>query len=207
MYLNKLALGPLGTNCYIVHSNNEAIIFDPGGDGDKLVNWLDENNMSPVAVLLTHAHFDHIGAVDHIRDYFSIPVYLHKEEADWLEDPSLNGSSLFQDSKIKSRPADYFLHIGKNDIAPFTFEVRYTPGHSPGSVSFVFHEGKMVIGGDALFRGGIGRTDLPGGNTQVLIDSITTELLTLDESYAVYPGHGPETTIGMEVETNPFLQN
>lgn len=82
MYLNKLALGPLGTNCYIVHSNNEAIIFDPGGDGDKLVNWLDENNMSPVAVLLTHAHFDHIGAVDHIRDYFSIPVYLHKEEAE-----------------------------------------------------------------------------------------------------------------------------
>src|SRR5699024_6809498 len=110
------------------------------------------------------AHFDHIGAVESIRKYYGIDVYLHHEEAEWLEDPQLNGSVLFTGKKIETDQPEHFLPSGVLTISGMTFHVLHTPGHSPGSVSFVNQEEKVVFGGDALFQRGIGRTDLPGGN-------------------------------------------
>lgn len=205
MELKSMSLGPLGTNCYIVHNQREAVIIDPGGDADLIASFLTKEKINPEAILLTHAHFDHIGAVEEIRSSYHIDVYVHKNEAKWLEDPSLNGSSLFLGKEIKTGRAEHFLEQGSLNIAAFSFEVIDTPGHSPGSVSFVVPSEKIVFGGDALFNRGIGRTDLPGGNFDQLADSIQNKLYRLPDSYTVYPGHGPATTIGDEKLNNPFV--
>ncbi|WP_186575792.1 MBL fold metallo-hydrolase [Aquibacillus kalidii] len=205
MQIKTIPLGPLGTNCYLVYQQDDAVIFDPGGDSEKLISLITELGVIPLSICLTHAHFDHIGAVDEIRDYYNIPVYVQQSEANWLENAELNGSLIFQMGKISCKPAEYFLEEGVTKIGRFSFEVRHVPGHSPGGVVFIFHENKFVIGGDSLFHSGIGRSDLPGGNMEQLLQSIKEKLLTLDDDYVVYPGHGPETTIGNESKNNPFL--
>lgn len=205
MKAERLSLGPLGTNCYILMIEEEALVVDPGGEGTYLIQWLTERDLSPKAVLLTHAHFDHIGAVDDLRKNYQIPVYLHHAEKDWLQNPEKNGSSLFIGEAITMAAADYYLTPGMLQIGKFHFEVIETPGHSPGSVSFIFHEAYKVFSGDALFRSSIGRTDLPGGSMVQLKDSIKKKLFSLDHQFEVLPGHGPSTTIGYEKENNPFL--
>ncbi|WP_407268382.1 MBL fold metallo-hydrolase [Radiobacillus sp. PE A8.2] len=206
MNIAQLSVGPLGTNCYIVSKNNQSVIIDPGGDSDQIVQLLEANQFTPLAILLTHAHFDHIGAVDELRGQYGIPVYVHELESDWLPNPNLNGSSLFRTGVISVKEADQYIEIGKMEIGSLAFEVRHTPGHSPGSVSYVFHEQQVVIDGDTLFDSGIGRTDLPGGETDQLLASIRTELFSLADDYVVYPGHGPSTEIGIEKRDNPFLK-
>ncbi|QHE52954.1 MBL fold metallo-hydrolase [Pontibacillus sp. HMF3514] len=207
MEVEQLPLGTLGTNCYLIEQNKKTLIIDPGGDAEKLIRMIERRELTPKAILLTHAHFDHIGALDEVRDHFNVPVYVHQEEKDWLEDPEKNGSKFFSMvvSPIQARPADHFIDPGNMTIADFTFEVRHTPGHSPGSVSFVFKDGGFVIAGDTLFEGGIGRTDLPGGNHDLLIESIRKEILSLDAEMEVYPGHGGATTVEKEKLSNPFL--
>ncbi|WP_353615313.1 MBL fold metallo-hydrolase [Virgibacillus sp. 7505] len=205
MKIHTLSLGPMGTNCYILESKNDCLIVDPGGDSVKLIEWIKQKELRPQAILLTHAHFDHIGAVDDARDIYHIPVYLHEEEADWLGDPGKNGSKMFPVKQITARDADENLKPGNMGFGHFEFEVRHTPGHSPGSVSLVFHKEKYAIVGDALFQRGIGRTDLYRGDLPTLMQSITDQLLSLPDFYEVYPGHGPKTTIGEEQAKNPFL--
>lgn len=208
MEWNQIPLGPLQTNCYVLSNKNKAcLIFDPGEESEKLSSFIKQKGLKPLAVVLTHAHFDHIGAVDDIREEFGTPVYIHEKEASWLLDPSLNGSQFFRIGKlIKAKPADIIITGEKElSIGEFTFKVFETPGHSPGSVSFYFKEAALVVAGDALFNGSIGRTDLPGGNHRQLLDSIHDKLLTLPEETTVLPGHGPATTIGQEMDSNPFL--
>jgi hydroxyacylglutathione hydrolase len=206
MQIKKLSLGPLGTNCYIVYENGKAIIFDPGHSGERVKSFLRSTNLSPIAIILTHAHFDHIGAVDDLREEYSIEVYLHPVEHSWLVDSNLNGSRLFGVSNpIELKPAEHELKEGILTISEFKFKVIHTPGHSPGSMSFVFEDHGFVIAGDTLFQRGIGRTDLPGGNHQELLKSIQLKMLTLPDDMIVYPGHGPKTTIKEERELNPFL--
>lgn len=206
MQLKILSLGPIGTNCYIVSKNNECLIFDPGAQPEIVNEYITENNLKPIAILLTHAHFDHIGAVDELRKKYNIDVYLHEAESDWLEDPHLNRSSLFfgEANAIKTDKPDKYITVGKWELGNFQFEVVHTPGHSPGSVSYIFHDERFVICGDTLFKQGIGRTDLPEGSFQQLMESIFTKLYTLDDDFSVYPGHGPHTTIGTEKFENPF---
>lgn len=201
-----MALGPLGTNCYLVFNDIDAIVIDPGGDADVIIDFFKDKPCIPRAILLTHAHFDHIGAVDQIRNTYNIEVYLHKSESDWLGDPEKNGSSLFTANPISIKQAENELRVGQMEIESFAFEVLHTPGHSPGSVSFVFRESGIIFGGDVLFNQGIGRTDLPGGNMDQLMESIRSKLYTLDDHMIVYPGHGPETTIGEEKRVNPFIK-
>ncbi|RHW41070.1 MBL fold metallo-hydrolase [Neobacillus notoginsengisoli] len=202
-----IPLGPLQTNCYVLHDEHrQCLIFDPGEEADKLKAILAEKKLRPVAILLTHAHFDHIGAVDPIRDHYNIPVYLHENEKKWLADPARNGSAYFLGGEVRVRDAEHLLkHEGEMELGGFSFEVFETPGHSPGSVTFYFAEKGIVVSGDTLFMGSVGRTDLPGGNEKELMKSIHTKLLELPEETIVLPGHGPVTTIGDEMAANPFL--
>lgn len=208
MKWKRLPLGPLQTNCYCLwNEKKECVIFDPGEEAGKLNNWLKDNQLKPLAILLTHAHFDHIGAVDKVREKYDIPVYVHEKEAKWLMDPYLNGSQHFaMSSLLKVKPAEYILTNEKTlSIGDMTLKLFLTPGHSPGSISYYFEEEGVVFAGDTLFKGSVGRTDLPGGNSGELLKSIHDHLLTLPEDTIVLSGHGPETTIADEMDTNPFL--
>jgi hydroxyacylglutathione hydrolase len=202
----QLPLGPIQTNAYIItNESNQCLIVDPGGEGARLINWLKKKSLTPLAILLTHAHFDHIGAVDEAVNKWRIPLYLHENEKDWLQKPELNGSLKFGMSTT-AKQADFLfsneqvLHVG-----PYQLQVLETPGHSPGSVSFYFKDAGIVFSGDALFAGSIGRTDLRGGSQSILLQSIHTKLMTLPEETVVAPGHGPDTTIQNEMDSNPFL--
>ncbi|RYG74692.1 MBL fold metallo-hydrolase [Lentibacillus lipolyticus] len=206
MNVHCIPAGPLGTNCYIVSNEKEALIIDPGGDSEKLINFMADEGVEPQAILLTHAHFDHIGGVSHLRSYYGIDVYLHENEQSWLENPEWNGSSLFTGNEITTTKAEHLLNPGSQQVGSLAFDVIHTPGHSPGSVSFLFADEHFIISGDVLFNKGIGRTDLPGGDIEQLEQSIRGSLYQLPDSYIVYPGHGPATTIGEEKQQNPFFK-
>lgn len=208
MKWQRIPLGPLQTNAYILtNSNKECVIFDPGGDGQRLNTILRQQGLTPVAVLLTHAHFDHIGAIDDVIANWDVPVYIHEKEKNWLKDPALNGSAYFipgQEILSKAEPT-ILPKEGSLVVRDFHLDLHYTPGHSPGSVSYYCKELGVVFSGDALFQGSIGRTDLPGGSHEQLLSSIHKKLLTLPEETIVLSGHGPETTIEAEMDSNPFL--
>lgn len=207
MNWKQIPVGPLQENCYVIwNDEKQGLIVDPGSEGERIIQFVRDLGVAPVAILLTHAHFDHIGAVDTVRDEFKIPVYIHKNEQDWLEDPTKNGSARFPLGQISARKAEQIID-GEQilSIGSFQIEIFETPGHSPGSISFYFKNGDVVFSGDALFQGSIGRTDLPFGNYEQLIESIHKKLLILPEQTVVCSGHGPETTIENEMSSNPFL--
>lgn len=206
MNLQRFSLGPLGTNCYIVFDEDKnALIFDPGAEAERLIQFMSENNLKPHAILLTHAHFDHIGAVDALRKHYEIDVYLHEEEKEWLTEPELNRSVLSLPEPISTEAPNHLLVPGELVIGPFQLQVIHTPGHSPGSVTFIFHDYGFIISGDVLFQQGVGRTDLPGGSFEVLVHSIQEKLYQLPDNFRVFSGHGEETNIGYEKQFNPFV--
>lgn len=207
MKWKQIPLGSLQTNCYILYKEDlSCLIVDPGEEGDKLINIIQNNNLKPVAIVITHAHFDHIGAVDAIRDKYKIPVYIHENEKDWLSTPTLNLSNFMGLGGVKIGDADVIVTKEQElTIDSFRFQLLETPGHSPGSISLFFKEDGIVLTGDALFYGSIGRTDFPGGDHGQLLQSIHEKLLVLPEETIVLSGHGPATTIGNEMDSNPFL--
>ncbi|QKS70924.1 MBL fold metallo-hydrolase [Paenalkalicoccus suaedae] len=207
MKISTFPLGALQTNCFVVEKNEQAVIIDPGGDASILVNYFAKRNVEVQAILLTHAHFDHIGAVDEVSEYFKAPIYVHKHEVDWLRLPEKNGSGVFPGIPEIRIKREAIMIDGEQEltIGEFTFELYETPGHSPGSVSYYLPEENTIISGDVLFRGGVGRTDLFGGDHDTLMDSIHDKMLQLPDETIVKNGHGPDTTIGEEKETNPFI--
>ncbi len=208
--VRSYSLGPVQTNCYIVsNKNKECLIFDPGEEADRIIKAIRSHNLKPLAIFLTHAHFDHIGAVDAVRKAFNVPLWIHEKEVSWLGDPTKNGSSKYAalPDYIVGAPADENI-IKKEqlfEISDFYVKAIFTPGHSPGSISYIFENDGFAIVGDTLFEQGVGRTDLPGGSTKILLASIHDKLLSLPEDTIIYPGHGRYTTVGAEMETNPFL--
>lgn len=214
MKIETFTLGPLQTNAYLLtvtepaaaeggQPSERAIVIDPGMNPKRLLERIE--GVKVEAILLTHAHFDHMGGVDEVRKAAGCPVYIHDLEADWLTDPRKNGSMRWQDvtPPLSTDAAEYALAEGQTlQMLGLTFRVMHTPGHSPGSVSFLC--GNHLFSGDVLFKLSVGRTDLPGGRERDLYDSIRTKLYKLNPDVIVYPGHGGRTTIGYEMANNPY---
>jgi glyoxylase-like metal-dependent hydrolase (beta-lactamase superfamily II) len=205
MAVKVLTVGPLAENCIIYSKNNRCIIFDPGDEGDKIVEYIKQNSFEPLYILNTHGHFDHIGAVRYLQKYFNIPFYLHSDDNYLIK--SSAESILF--AFIRVEVPEKICFLNDNEIIKFEdeeFLVIHTPGHTKGSVCFYNSKSNILISGDTLFNNSIGRTDLPGGDYNSLTDSIRNKLFLLPENTIVYPGHGIETNIGFEKAYNPFLK-
>ncbi|SBC51921.1 Hydroxyacylglutathione hydrolase [Staphylococcus aureus] len=205
MRISSLTLGLVDTNTYFIENDKAVILIDPSGESEKIIKKLNQINKPLKAILLTHAHFDHIGAVDDIVDRFDVPVYMHEAEFDFLKDPVKNGADKFKQYGlpiITSKVTPEKLNEGSTEIEGLKFNVLHTPGHSPGSLTYVFDEFAVV--GDTLFNNGIGRTDLYKGDYETLVDSIQDKIFELEGDLPLFPGHGPYTTVDDE-QLNPFL--
>jgi glyoxylase-like metal-dependent hydrolase (beta-lactamase superfamily II) len=199
-------VGPLQENCYLLsdETTKQAVLVDPGEEAPRLLKALE--NLSLAAIWLTHSHFDHIGAIADIQDALgNIPVYLHPEDK-VIFNNAYKAAQLWEIPFRQPKTETHNLADGQilklNDTE---VHCLFTPGHAPGHIAFYVPDKSFVLSGDALFKGGIGRTDFVMGNHQQLLDSIRTKLFTLPDDTVVYSGHGPETTIGFEKKTNPFL--
>ena len=206
MILKKLVVGPFASNCYIVgsESNKEGMIIDPGDEAEVILRNVKDLELAIKFIVLTHGHIDHIGALKEVKEATGAEVAIHTDEAQALQENSV--STLLGLSYPTPLPADRLLKDGDSiDIGDLHFLVLHTPGHSPGCICLLGQG--VMFSGDTLFNYGIGRADLPGGSYSQLMNSIHTKLMTLPDNTTVYPGHGPNTTIGAERSGNPFLQN
>ncbi len=210
MQIDRLILGELQTNCYVVRAEESArdcLVIDPGADPEELIDLLDRQPLNPVATILTHGHADHIVGTAVLRqDHPQMRVYIHRLDAPMLTDPEAN-LSVYLGRLFAGEPADVLLEDGDTiDLAGVRLKVLHTPGHSPGGVCLYASQENLVFVGDTLFAGSIGRSDFEGGDESLLLESIRTRLLTLPDATAVYPGHGMRTTIGREKRANPYVQ-
>lgn len=203
---------PFAENSYIlwVEGNEAALVVDPGFEPNLILDVLADRELTLEAILCTHGHVDHIAGNAALKQRFpSAPLIIGQGDAPMLTDPMLNLSGLFG-FDIVSPPADQTVREGDQlSLAGMQWDVREIPGHSPGHVVYILREPRssLVLGGDVLFRGSIGRTDFPGGDFAALVAGIRRVLWPLPPDTVVYPGHGPTTTIGHERRTNPFLQD
>lgn len=201
--VKRIVTGAIEENCYLIYEDVTALIVDPGDDFPKIMQTIEDLQVTPVAILLTHCHYDHIGALEETRTTYNVPVYVSSLEKDWLGNPELNLSA-HGGKPVIAQPADFEFEMMRDyTIGALSFRVVPTPGHSPGGVSFIFED--FVITGDALFQGSVGRTDLPGGDHEALLEGIREQLFTLEDEMQIYPGHGDASTIGDEKLTNPFF--
>lgn len=200
------------TNCYVLwdEATKECFIIDPtpetSGEEQRLALFIDQNGLKVTRILLTHAHIDHIAGLKWACDRFGLPVSTHPDSNKMIRQSSAYADIMgFAANDLSGLEYDYVNGGDKLSLGNETIECRYVPGHCIGSLCFVTSNPQMVFTGDALFRGSIGRTDLPGGNHDLLMDKIRTELLTLDDDTVVLPGHGECSSIGDEKNWNPFL--
>ena len=208
--VRPFTFNPFSENTYILYDETkECVIVDPGcyelSEKQELAGFIEENGLTPVAIFLTHAHIDHILGNNFIVGKYNIPIYMSKIETDLLKSAFVYGE--MWGIKVEPSPdPTYFIEEGKElKFGNTTLEVFFTPGHSPGSYSFLHRPTNQLFSGDVLFNGSIGRTDLPGGNFDILEKSILEKLYVLSDEIIVFSGHGPETTIGHEKKTNPFV--
>lgn len=206
MRIYPVPVGEMGTNCYIIadETTNCGAVIDPGADGAVLLRKTEELGIDLKYILLTHTHYDHIGAVAELKRATGAAIAVGAEDADGLNDGRWNLSA-FTGETIAPSEADVLLRDGDElRMGELCIRVLFTPGHTKGGVCFLAEDN--LFAGDTLFAQSVGRSDFPGGNPQTLLHSIRTKLMTLEDSVRVYPGHGPTTTIGAERYGNPYLR-
>ncbi|MDO9574242.1 MAG: MBL fold metallo-hydrolase [Candidatus Contubernalis sp.] len=206
MILKRLEVGGFMSNCYIVGCNDtkDAVVIDPGSEPEVILATLEEMDLKVKYIIATHGHIDHIGAVKEVREATKAPVIIHNEDAALFENTHEN-LSMFVGSELILSPAEKTVVEGDTiSFGNYTMKVIHTPGHTRGGMSL--HMDGVVFTGDTLFAASIGRSDLPGGNHRQLTCAIKEKLFPLGEATVVYPGHGPESTIGREMKVNPFLR-
>lgn len=203
-----LTVGLLQENCYIFgcRQSGKAVVIDPGDNARAILKVVRDSDLKLERIINTHAHFDHVMAVNAIRATTGIPFCLHEADLPILRDVPQRVRLWLDTETEPIDDPDEFLEDGQIiAVGNQQLEVRFTPGHAPGHVVFVHHAGRQVFAGDTLFQGSIGRFDLPLADGPTLLRSIRERLLTLDDDYDVYPGHGPATTIGFERQHNPYV--
>lgn len=211
LQIHTIVSMPFQENTYVIwrEGSSAALVIDPGLEPDLILSFLREQGLRPAAILNTHGHGDHIAGNAELKKAFpEAPLIIGANETELLHDPRANMSAFF-DFPIESPDADRVVREGNVvNEAGIPLEVLDVPGHSPGHVAFVYRsEPSLVFGGDVLFRGGIGRCDLPNSNGPLLLKGIREKLFTLPPETVVYPGHGPATTVGHEKQFNPFFQS
>ena len=218
MILKALQTGPLMVNCYIVgdQTEAEAAVFDPGGDADKILGVLDEHGLKLKYIVNTHAHWDHVGGNRGLQDATGAPILIHSLEAPELEAAG-SRAGMFGSSAENSKASRFIKEGDTIQVGRMHFDVIDLRGHSPGGLGFVLEgrirvhknesakQRKIVICGDALFAGSIGRTDFPGGDMEGLLQRIRSKIFTLPDDTVILPGHGPLSTVGQEKRSNPFF--
>ncbi len=203
MHIETLVVGPLATNCYVVSSDTEAIIIDPGGSPERIKDYIERSGVRPILIVLTHGHGDHMAATAGLAAEYGIDVAMHGDDLDTLE-MSVADAPMWGLGNLESVSVARRLSAGDTiEFGGESGKVLHTPGHTKGGISILFDG--VVFVGDTLFARSIGRTDFFGGDMETLLDSVRRELFTLPEDTAVYTGHGPATTIGEEKTRNPFL--
>ncbi|MDD4909875.1 MAG: MBL fold metallo-hydrolase [Candidatus Omnitrophica bacterium] len=205
MIFKHLAVGSMGVNCYILADENtaEAVIIDPGAEADKIKTLLERSGLKAKFIVLTHGHFDHIGAVN----AFNVPVHAHSGDKEMLVSARKNLSSLFSRSFEVKAPVKPLEENDTLTLGEIALKVIHTPGHTAGGISLLVLKpvNDIIFTGDTLFCDGVGRADLEGSDQEALLSSIKDKLFALPDKTVVYPGHGPKTTIGWEKKHNSFL--
>jgi glyoxylase-like metal-dependent hydrolase (beta-lactamase superfamily II) len=208
MILEMLTVGPFQENCYIIGDEESGVgaVVDPGDEAARVALAVEQTDLDVASIIVTHAHIDHVGAVAALVDEYACPVLMHAEAEPMLK--QLPTQAMMMGLKFGKVPTvDHY--IGDEEVievGDLRLRSLYTPGHAPGHLAFYVEDESLVLSGDALFAGSVGRVDLPGGSMEVLMRSIEERLLTLPHETRVFPGHGPQTEIGNELASNPFLQ-
>ncbi|MCH2021510.1 MAG: MBL fold metallo-hydrolase [Saprospiraceae bacterium] len=213
--VHYFAFNPFSENTYIIYDeSNECVILDPGcyteAERQTLSNYINDNNLKPVRLINTHCHIDHVLGNYYVAEKYQLSLEIHEGEIPVLESVEMVAQMYGIPQVKKSPDPDPEKFISEGDLIEFgntKLEALFTPGHSPASISFYCEEDNFLIGGDVLFQGSIGRTDLPGGNFDTLMKSITDKFMSLPDNVVVYSGHGNPTTIGVERKTNQFILN
>jgi glyoxylase-like metal-dependent hydrolase (beta-lactamase superfamily II) len=203
--VHSVVTGPFQENSHLVidSKSRKGVCIDPGDEAPLIINMITTNECTPLAIVNTHAHFDHIGAITALQREYSIPFYLHKNE-EMILDTYIETSRFFNLPVDKTPIVDHWIEDEATlEFGNLSFKLLFTPGHTPGGTSFMIEDHVFV--GDTLFRGSVGRTDLPGGNWQILELSLIKLMENIDHNFVIHSGHGPTTTMASEIKENPFL--
>jgi hydroxyacylglutathione hydrolase len=207
MIQKGLTVGLLEVNCYILgdEETKEAVVIDPGGDDDEILEALQNSGLKLKLIIDTHGHFDHVDANQPLKAATGAQIAIHEADAQMLVQPSAE-ALFFTGNRLRPSQADILLKEG--DVLSFgkyRLKVLHTPGHTAGGISLVLEDHTYVYVGDLLFAGSIGRTDFPGGSFEALVEAVRSKIFPLGDNYTVFPGHGPVTTVGQERQYNPFF--
>lgn len=204
--IQTFTLGQWQTNCYVLSAGQACWIIDAGFAPEPMLDAIEQQRLSVEKVVLTHAHLDHIAGLHAVRHrYPDVPILVHADEQEFLTDTRLNLSDAMIDPIVAPEATSLLNHGEQIELNGVAFDIRHTPGHSPGGISLIQQEAQIAIVGDTLFAGSIGRFDFPTSDGPTLMQSIDAQLMVLPDQFRVLPGHGPETTIGHERVTNPYL--
>jgi len=211
LYVKSFTFNPVEENTYVLYNDQkQCCIIDPGcyfpEERDRLKTDIEKTGLQPILLLNTHCHLDHVFGNKFVHETWGLPLHLHEKEKPMLDFAPESGRMWQMPFDNYAGPLVYLKEGALISIGSETLEVRFTPGHSPGSVSFYHEAGRFIIGGDVLFNGSVGRTDLPGSDFGTLVNSIQTQFFTLPDETLVYSGHGPVTSIGFEKMNNPFVK-